>query len=370
MIPSALLAALQAHDQLVSSEDAASAGVTADTLATLRRRGALVRVRRGVYTTAEHWERTPPGPARELLRARAASAMMVEPHVFSHDSAAHAWGLTFLAPREPMVHVTRERVLGSRSRSGVKHHKAPYETGQVVHTPYGPALDLARTACDLTREHGLHTGLTACDAALRRGVMREQLERAAGAMASWRGVNAIREAVAMADPGAENPAESLTRLLVFEAGFGLPTTQFPVRLRETVAWCDVRVGRHLIEFDGRLKYRRTHQGGVATSDTGDVVWEERQRERGLIAAGWGVSRLVWDDVLARNWERTRARLVREIGLTAARTGMEPTAEQQAFAVRMEPVRQRRIARGRTDPVRYPVRPQKAEATCIAGASAE
>lgn len=269
---------------------------------------------------------------------------MTEPHVFSHDSAAHALGLAFLAPREAYVHVTRPRVLGSRGRTGVKHHAAPYVRDQRVETAHGPALDLARTACDLAREHGVRTGLTACDAALRAGARRADLERALSAMKHWRGVTAVRTAVALADPGAENPAESLSRLVVSETGFGTPATQFPVRLGESVVWCDVRVGRHVVEFDGRLKYRRAEQGGVACQDAGDVVWDERVRERGLLSAGLGISRLVWDDLLPRNWERTRARLTSEIGETAARTGTDLPPSLREFAVRMEPARQRRIAR--------------------------
>lgn len=342
MLPSALAAALASHDHLVTLEVITRAGFSHAELTNLVRRGHLVRVRHSVYTSATRWEQAESTPERELLRARAASLTMIEPHVLSHDSAAYALGMSFLAPLVPMIHVTRHRVLGSRSRTGIKHHAAPYAPELVVRTPHGPVLDLARTACDIAREHGPRTGLTACDSAMRLGATRPQLEAAAAAMRSWAGVTSVRQAIANADPGAENPAESLTRLLVTETGFGVPDTQFPVRLGEAVAWCDVRIGRHVVEFDGRLKYRRRDQGGVATDDPGDVAWAERRRESAIIAAGFGVSRVAWDDLLARNWERTRARLTAEIATTKGRSGMELEPAMEAFAVRMGSARRARI----------------------------
>lgn len=267
---------------------------------------------------------------------------MLHAHVFSHDSAAHALGLAFLSPRQPFVHITRPHVDGSRHQFGVKHHTARYEEQQVITVGSMSVLNPARTAIDIARQHGLRTGVSACDSALRLGASHDQLREAAAPMMNWRGVRTAREAIDLADPGAENPAESLARLLVIETGFGRPRTQFPVRIGGRVVWCDLLVGPQVVEFDGRVKYLPTSRGGVASQDPSDVVWAERERERALIRAGLGVSRLVWDDLRPSNWERSRQRLVREINETIRLRGFATPTHLVAEAQRLEAERQRRL----------------------------
>lgn len=338
-----LFAAFRANDGLLHVEAIALLGIDPNDLRRMLRRGEVVRVRSGVYTSAHAWAEADGFAARQILLARAAAMVMRPGRVFSHDTAAHLQGLAFLRPLHPLVHTSEPRHCGGfRAARGVKHHGAPYLPAQVRSTPYGPALDLARTACDLTREHGLRTGLGACDAALRRGVTRNELVDAVAAMRSWRHVTQVREAVALADAGAENPAESLARLLVHELGRGTPVTQFPVDLGGTVAWCDLLLGAHVVEFDGRWKYRRPEQGGLADRDVADVVWDERTRERLLLAQGLGVSRLVWADLLPANWDSTRARLEREVAQTVQRHGPHTPEPLLAFAERMAAHRRRRL----------------------------
>ena len=269
---------------------------------------------------------------------------MVEPHVLSHDSAAHALGLEFLTPDDPLVHVTRQGVRGCRTTSGVKHHGAPYRPEQVLATSAGKVLEPARTAVDLVREHGIRIGLGACDSAIRAGKSRYELGNAAASMTSWRGVRTVRLAVEWADGGAENPGESLARLLVLETGLGRPVTQFPVLVEGRVAWCDMLVGAHVVEFDGQVKYRSRSDGGVADRDPAEVAWAERRRERGLIEQGLGVSRLVWSDLLPDRWEATRARLVREIRATHEVGGAVTPPRLRAFADRMAGERAARVRR--------------------------
>ncbi len=342
MIPVALRAALSSNEELVDFETVRVAGVTELRLAQLLRSGELIRIRRGVYTTGEYWEALTEAPQRELLRARAASMRIGVAHVFSHDSAAHALGMAFLMPRRSYVHVTRPPVNGSRHETGVKHHTARYLTRQVLQIGAIHVLDRARTAVDIARQHGMLTGVSACDSALRQGVTRADLRAAVAPMSYWRGVNAARTAISWADPGAENPGESLARMLVVEAGYGRPLTQFPVNLGTRVAWCDMVVGAHAVEFDGRVKYQRPAEGGVAQQDPGDVVWNERLRERALIDAGLGVSRLTWEDTLPRNWDRSRARLMAEIGQTVRRVGFATPSHLLEFAQRMQTDRLRRL----------------------------
>lgn len=179
---------------------------------------------------------------------------------------------------------------------------------------------LARTAVDLAREHGYLCGTVACDAALERGLDIADLEAELIPMWCWPRVTRARAAVALARLGAETPGETLTRLLLVELDIGDPETQFPVRLGKGVAWTDLRVGCHTFEFDGRVKYLRAEQGGVAEKPVEEVVWDERARERLVCAEGLGMSRVVWDDLFGSARERTKARLRSEYEQTVARLG--------------------------------------------------
>ena len=277
-------------------------------------------VRRGVYAPRDVWDRADEWSGKPLIEARAASLNMVTPHVWSHDNSALAQGLVIPAMTPRLTHVTRIGVLGSRTRFGVKHHKAPFTASQLVMVDGFWMLDRARTAVDIAREHGLRGGLPACDSALRSGVSRRQLELALEPMAYWPHVTRSRSAVSLADPGAESVGESLTRLLVIELGLGPIETQFGLRDRGREAWCDLRVGRHLFEFDGAIKYRLEADGGVATRDPAEVLWREKQRQDFVCGFKLGMSRVVWVDLVPANWEATRRRIHREYLDTTARFG--------------------------------------------------
>jgi hypothetical protein len=286
------------------------------------RRGDWTAVRRGVYATTAFWESLDRYRGQPLLEARAACLNMVMPHLMSHDSAALVHGLSMLRPHPRLVHITRFGVLGSRTRCGVKHHKAPFNSDQIDFVDDLPVLDAARTAVDVAREHGLPHGLSVCDSALRHGVRRSDLIAAYEPwMRNWPGVRTVRKAVELADRGAENPGESLTRLLVLELGLGRIETQFGLRDAGREAFCDLRIGRHIIEFDGRIKYQRDTEGGVAVVRPDEVVWLEKQRQDWVCGFKLGMSRVVWADLSSGQREVTKRRLLREILDTNARFGV-------------------------------------------------
>ena len=52
------------------------------------------------------------------------------------------------------------------------------------------------------------------------------------------------------------------------------------------------------EPDGRVKYLRRQQGGVATRDPSKVLWDEKQRQDWVCGFKLGMSRIVWDDLWA------------------------------------------------------------------------
>ncbi len=279
------------------------------------RQGSWIRVRKGVYADRAAWEALDPFVQRPLLRVRAADLVMEVPGVFSHDSAALLLGMGVPDPRSCLVHVTRDRVCGSRTKAGIKHHGAPYDPGSVMRVGGVDVLGPARTALDIGREHGLGPGVAACDAALRMGVSRASLAREVKAMRSWPQVRTVRECVEMADAGSESWLESLGRVLVHELGIGRPQTQFGLTDGDRTVWCDIRVGRHVFEVDGHLKYR--HDSGDRSPE--DVLWEEKKRQDFVCGFKLGVSRITVHDIFGGR-TAARRRLAREYADTLARFG--------------------------------------------------
>jgi hypothetical protein len=303
--------------------------------------GAWVVVRRGVYAERSMWEALDPYAGRPLARAWAAHLAIGVDHLMSHDSAAHAWGLPVVLAPSHLVHITRPGVWGSRTEHGIKHHLA-MDPPAVEMVGGLPVTGLARTAMDLAREHGYECGAAAADRALRWGVITDDFDDVISGMKSWPGVTRSRRASEVADPGADTPGETLMRLVVLELGIGVPVTQFPVPVTTGVAWCDLLVGRHVFEFDGRRKYLGVAAGGDAERPAEEVVWAEKVRERDVASHGLGVSRVFWDDCLGRARLATMDRLLQEYHATVRRFGSELPADLAEFAIRMADQRMRRI----------------------------
>jgi hypothetical protein len=194
----------------------------------------------------------------------------------------------------------------------------------MVETVHGvPVLTATRTALDVAREDGLAAGVAIIDAVRHRGVSLAELAAHLERMRHWPHVSIAREALSLSDPGAESIGESLMRLLVAELELGMPMeTQF--ELRDPSGWvrCDLRVGRHVFEFDGSIKYRMPQRGGVATTEGDRVLLAEKHRQDWVCGFHLGMSRVVWDDLWGGQRERTKIRLRREFAATAERFGTD------------------------------------------------
>lgn len=305
---------------LVTHRQLLDAGVDARAIQRQVRRGDWIAVRRGVYALREVWDECDDWVGRPKLRGRAAHLTMRRQHVLSHDSAAHELELEILGRRDEPVHVTRPRVTGSRNDHGVKHHLASYRESQVEMVEGIPVLGKARTAVDIAREHGVTHGVPACDSALRAGVSRAELEAAAADMWCWPGSASIRKSIAFADGRADNVAESLGRMLVAELGIGEIDVQFTLMEGQRMAICDLRVGRHVFEIDGRIKLRTRVEGGFARRSGEEALWDEKQRQDFVTGFKLGMSRIVWDDFWGARREAAKRRLMREYDSTVNRFG--------------------------------------------------
>jgi hypothetical protein len=285
------------------------------------RRGEWVVVRRGCYVERQLFDRV--GKNGRYLLQVSAAALSADPGVIvSHGSAACAL-LMPLRPRwRELVHLTQVGVTGTRTEHGIKHHRAGCDQADLTMSGTLRTTGLARTAIDIAREHGYEDGVVACDAAKRLGAADVDLERVLDQMRCWPRITTARAAVRVADGGAQNPAESLLRLMVLELDIGVPETQFVVRDDSRWAAADVRVGRHLFEFDGRVKYVGRESGGVADRPVQDILWDEKQREDWLrrVHGGFGVSRVTWQEMLGAQRRSTLRRLYDEYQQTVARLG--------------------------------------------------
>ena len=329
-----MLAAIATGEGLVSARTLRELRVDPRRVARWVGRGQLVPVRWGVYTTAELWESWDEYRDRPLARVRAVAMTLRIPYVFSHDSAALIHAMPLLQPQHSGVHVTRLHLRGSRTTSGVHHHGARYQPDQVTEVGGLSVLDPARTATDIAREHGYTKGLVAADGAMQLGVSRAALASAAEAMAGWPESLVVNAVVAAADPGAESAAETLGRELLEECGFDEVETQFPVSVPRGVAWCDLRVGRHLVEVDGLKKILPVADGGVTDRAAAQVLWDERRRQHEACSGGFGMSRLAWADFFGPARDRAKKRVLAEKSVTDARFGTDLSPEQAEFAARL------------------------------------
>ena len=313
------LAAVAARQSgLFTRSQARAADYSERELRTLTKPGGEWQVvRRGVYVARATWDAADVR-GRHLLEVRAAVLNAREPWIVSHGSAAVLHGLPVLhVPR--LVHLTRPGVNGGRAEHGVTYHPADVPSVDLFRVGGLAVTSPARTALDVAREEGYAAGLVVADQALRAGTSRAELTRVVTGMKWWPGVTRARPVVADADPGAESVGETLARSLVAELGFGRPQTQFPVTEGGRTAWADLRLGWHLVEFDGRVKYARDRPYDDSRPGE-DVLWEEKRREDWLRSHGYGVSRVVWPELFGAAREKALLRLGREVGATLVRVG--------------------------------------------------
>lgn len=311
------IALMGAQHGLITAAQLSRAGLDPHDVRRLRESGHLVRLRRGVYVDSEAWSCLDPFRAQPMLRIRAAGlALTSRDYAFSHDSAAIVLQMGAPDPRTALVHVSRTKVHGDAVRAGVKHHLAPFRDVDLTHVDDLPVLGRARTALDMAREHGRAHGLAACDAALRAGATRSDLLAALSTMTWWPHTRCVRWCVEHADALAESYLESLVRDFVLELGIGRPDLQFGLTDGHQTAFADLRVGRHLFEADGLLKYA---EGNPSGKPPAVVLDEEKQRHDFLTGFKLGASRITYVDLVARR-RAALARVSREYADTCARFG--------------------------------------------------
>ncbi|GAA2456876.1 type IV toxin-antitoxin system AbiEi family antitoxin domain-containing protein [Agromyces soli] len=280
------------------------------------RAGEVQRVRRGVYAPVGA---DPPlrGADHHLLTAFAAAAQREDP-VFAGYTAALLHGMPAVGAIPAQVTVLAGGASG-RIRNGVIELGRRADT--VVESHGGVRLtSLAEAVLEVGRRSPLVTALAMVDAAIgprldgdpRPDCTLDELVAILERRRPFRGSPRIAAVLARADPLAESPLESLSRLRFEEYGFPPPRSQHEVRLtdgrtaRLDFAWPGLGVWG---EADGMGKYG---SGGARTAAT---LIEEKRRENAIRAiTGWRCVRWGWRDA----WLGVPlARLLLDAGLPAS-----------------------------------------------------
>jgi predicted transcriptional regulator of viral defense system len=247
------------------------AGLTISQFRQMIRSGELVRVRRGVYTTARHAAAVKDKPASEhaLQVAAAVSAQSTRGAVASHQSAAQIHGIDLIErPGEDVVWLTRAPGRYRESpASGIRYRAAALPQEHVAEILGVRVTTAARTVLDLARSLPYTEGVAAADSALnKRLVTKPELARLLKEFDRWPGVTKARRVVDFSDELAESVLESAARVAF--AQFGLPAPQLQTDIyddklrligRVDFLWEDQRtVG----EADGMVKYEEAGREGA------------------------------------------------------------------------------------------------------------
>lgn len=325
-------ATMASNHGLITRRQAILCGLDADTIYRYLRSGAWRVIRRGVYAERAYVESITLPTDRQRLRDRAACAAITVPFVRSHDTAALELDMGILLPRKPQTHVTRHPVIGTHNKWGVKHHLAPYLDSQLAEANGFEVLGLARTAVDIAREHGRPYGVVAMDSARQMGVSVSELHEVLENMRHWPNRRQAQAAIDLSDAGAESVGESLTRDVLEEMGLTGIETQFEITDGVRTARFDLRVGRHIFEFDGRGKYVPAADGGLALRSVDDIIADEKTRQDWAHGFHLGLSRVEWTDLFGRNRSYLKDRLDREYRTTCRAFGTD-ISDLERFRVR-------------------------------------
>lgn len=247
--------------------------------------GILQRIWHGIYGR---------GTVDDALRLRGLDLATGTTVAVCLGTAAASYG--FDTEEDRILHVLNPAGQQLRPAEGLMvHRRAGVPLVTVRGRPTAaPAWTAIEVACGLRRPRALAT----LDAALRsRRCSRAALEDALARQAGRRGVAVLRDLVSLADPLAESPMESESRLVMIDGGLPSPVLQHLVvdrsgrTWRVDFAWPDRRVA---VEYDG-LDW---HSGTAA------LVYD-RQRRAALQEVGWVVVAIIVDDVRRRPQQTLR-----------------------------------------------------------------
>ena len=313
---------------LLLASDARGQG-WASTLQTAARRGAVIRVRPGVYIDAAGWSALTPED-RYLARITAVGLTFRRP-IFVLESAAALHRLPLLRTRHRGLHLAQTTPSGSGRRGDVTVH-APSHPPDLVEVDGLTVSSVPETVWDLACRLPHPEALAIADAALHRAAQREgpassaretahrRLLDLAHSRLPARGGWSARLVIEQADAGAGSLGESVARSAMLRLGAPPPELQTPVWDEDgLIGYADFFWREHGVvgEFDGKLKYGADNPSGRPPEG---VLYREKIREDRIRAVTAGFFRCGWADV---NDPHRLERLLLRAGVPLARTPLAP-----------------------------------------------
>lgn len=245
----------------------------------------IMRVRSGVFTFTEQWDAAWP-EQRILMRARALALTSKRPPVFSHETAAAMHGLPLYSPDATRVHVIAPSERPGAARDVVRH-RGDLRDDEIVEIGELRCTSLVRTVADVARTASFEAAVTVTDAALRLTVTEDPLAEAEARTLiretfrrSAHGQSRAERVLRFADPRAQRPGESVSRIRLVELGFAVPDLQvaIPGPHSDSTYYVDFGLDdvNALGEFDGRIKY--VDGRFTLGRNPAEVLEKEKQRE--------------------------------------------------------------------------------------------
>ncbi len=276
------------------------------------RAGTEYRLRRGVYIEKQRWAAL---SANEQYLRRLHAIMITrrsEP-VFSHASAAVIHGLPLVHDDASLVHVLARGGRSGRTRNGVVEHELPH-AGDVVRRSGLLVTCVARTVVDLAAGRNVLSAIAVADAAIHRRrfgsqaslTTNEELLAVWDRLFPFRGYARARRVLAVADPRAESPLESVSRVTIDQVGAPAPELQWTVSDASgpigavDFAWPEFGI---VGEADGEAKYLDATLRGGRSAER--VVIDEKHREDRIRALGFRVVRWGWREATSPALLRAR-----------------------------------------------------------------
>ena len=275
-------------------------------------RGQFVRLRRGVYLPSATWAES---EQRALLRMRAVALSARRSPLFSHRSAATAWGIPFLTAGAPLAETLVAPARGGRSGRGIVRRCVDLDAVSIATVDGFRVTSVERTLIDLALTTSFASAVIALDFCLSTGdgtraplttleLVRSELD----GLGIRRGLSRVLRTIDFADGRSESPNESLSRVRFLELGFPAPELQVEfmhhtgITDRVDFFWRDFG---HIGETDGLVKYTDPRLRGGRSAE--QVVVAEKLREDRLRSQQPRFSRWTWRDAYAP--ERLRAILL-------------------------------------------------------------
>lgn len=268
--------------QVIHRNQILATGIDGPRITELVASGVLTRLWRGWYTTGEAIALPDPRGVTRSMRV-----------VLSHESAA-AWCGADLPVAPDRLHVTAPANRGRRAEVAplVRLHRRDLGSADVITVRGVRVTSPARTVSDIARAWPLSHAVAVADSYLRiRMATQEELLAYGHDLPQAFGRPQTLRVVELTDAASGSVFESLTRVLLIEAGLPAPVAQLNVYDRNgdwigrvDFAWPEARL---ILECDGFEHH-----------STRDAFIRDRRRWNALRRAGWQVAVVTWHDVVS------------------------------------------------------------------------